>query len=72
MNRPKMIDVVWGGDREPQGSSMRGERPNQRPGLVFTGVTWEGVRLLLLRKVAWAGGIRLVVRRGQKRVVDIG
>lgn len=70
MNRPKMIDVVWGGDREPQGSSMRGERPNQRPGLVFTGVTWEEIGLLL-GKVTWAGRIRLVVRRGQKRVADV-
>jgi len=40
--------------------------------LVLTGVTREEVGLLLLRKVAWAGGIRLVVRRGQERVVDIG
>jgi hypothetical protein len=65
-----MIDVVWGGEREPQGSSMRGQRPNERPGLVFTGMTWEGVGLLL-RKVAWAGRIRLVVRRGLKRVADV-
>jgi len=49
------------------------ERPDQCPCLVLTGVTWEEVGLLLLlRRVAWAGGIRLVVRRGQERVVDVG
>ena len=40
--------------------------------LVLTGVTWEEVGLFLLGRVAWAGRIRLVVRRGQERIVDIG
>ena len=51
---------------------MCGERPARGPCLILTSVTWEEVGLLLLRKVAWAGGIRLVIGRGQERVVDIG
>ena len=51
-----------------------GDPTRARACLVFTSMTWEGVGLfwLLLGEIAWAGGIRLVVRRGQEGVVDIG
>jgi len=61
-----------GGEQEPQRSRMR---PNQGPCLVFAGVTWEEVGLLLrglCGRIAWAGGVRLVVRGGQEGIVDVG
>jgi hypothetical protein len=35
-------------------------------------MTWEEIGLSLLGRVAWAWGIRLVIRWGQEGFVDIG
>ena len=73
----RMMGVTWGGwSVRITGNTdarMPGGQPGQRPRLVFTGVTREGVGLLLLLlgRVTWAGRIRLVIRRGQETVVDI-
>jgi len=52
---------------------MRSERHHRGLHLVFACVTWEeiGLLLLLLRRIARAGTIRLVVRWGQERIADV-